>query len=179
MEKTKDIYVVLSQTGSIVAKMIHFFTRAEYCHASIGIDEHLDYMFSFGRVYPRNPFYGGFVKESPHFGAFARFSHARVVVLRFAVPEETYARIKEDLETMYRERDAFRYNYRGFFASVLHLQIKQHNKFYCSEFVDYICRKYHLYEKGTLPEIVHPIDFYKTFQNRIIYKGLLTDFCPA
>ena len=46
------VYVVVSQTGTILSLMLKFFTKAKYNHASISLDNKLDEMYSFGRKYP-------------------------------------------------------------------------------------------------------------------------------
>lgn len=51
-------------------------THAEYCHASISLDERLEEMYSFGRVNPYNPFWGGYVRESPDYGMISNFKKA-------------------------------------------------------------------------------------------------------
>lgn len=44
---SKTIYIVLSQTGTVLSRVLRLFTRAEYNHVSIALDENLDYMYSF------------------------------------------------------------------------------------------------------------------------------------
>lgn len=46
---TKNIYIVLTQTGTLLSRIIKFLTQGQYNHASIGFDEELNYMYSFGR----------------------------------------------------------------------------------------------------------------------------------
>ena len=55
-------------------------------------------MYSFGRRHPYNPFWGGFVIESPRTGTFKRFSETKVLVLSVSVTEEQHAELKEMLD---------------------------------------------------------------------------------
>ena len=57
-------------------------------------------MYSFGRRHPYNPFWGGFVIESPLTGTFKRFSETKVLVLSVSVTEEQHAELKEMLDVM-------------------------------------------------------------------------------
>ena len=66
------VYIVISQTGTILSRIIKFLTRKEYNHASISLKDDLSVMYSFGRKNPYNPFLGRFVEESPDFGTFKR-----------------------------------------------------------------------------------------------------------
>ena len=67
------IYIVASQTGTVPSRLIKRVTRARFNHVSISLDEQLDTMYSFARRHPYNPVWGGYVKESPLTGTFARF----------------------------------------------------------------------------------------------------------
>ena len=63
MKFLRKIYIVLSFTGTILSRIVRFYTRKEYSHVSIALDENLDEMYSFGRLNPYNAFIGGFVHE--------------------------------------------------------------------------------------------------------------------
>ena len=72
-EKNKTIYIVISQTGSIVSKILKVLTGAAYNHASIALDASLKPMYSFARKYTYSPFWGAYIKETPEKGALRRF----------------------------------------------------------------------------------------------------------
>jgi len=59
----KKIYIVISQTGTILSKIIKLVTKKEYNHASLSMEGSLEKMYSFGRKDPYNPFIGVFVIE--------------------------------------------------------------------------------------------------------------------
>ena len=93
MEAKKKIYIVISQTGSIVSKFIRIVTRDRYNHVSVTLDKELNTMYSFGRIYTYNPFIGGFVKESVNNGAFKRFIRNTVaVILELEIPQQVSCR---------------------------------------------------------------------------------------
>ena len=60
-----------------------------------------------------NPFWGGFVIESPRTGTFKRFSETKVLVLSVSVTEEQHAELKEMLDVMWKRRRKYGYNYIG------------------------------------------------------------------
>ena len=70
----KQIFIVITQTGTMLSRILKRITGAEYNHASLSLSQDLTRMYSFGRRHPYNPFWGGFVIESPHAGTFRRFS---------------------------------------------------------------------------------------------------------
>ena len=59
----KKIYIILTNSGTILSRVIKLYTRKEYTHVSISLDKRLRKMYSFGRLNPYNPFYGGFIHE--------------------------------------------------------------------------------------------------------------------
>ncbi len=172
----KDIYIVLSQTGTILSRIVNFFTHAEYCHSSISLDSRLCEMYSFGRMNPYNPVWGGLVRESPDYGTFKRFYKSTALLLRFSVEDEKYDEIKRALEDMYARRGEYGYNYLGLFLAAVNKKHVSKNRFYCSEFVHYIMSEHGVYDKALIPEIVHPIDFYKAFKDKEVYRGKISDF---
>ena len=44
---TKQIYIVISQTGTILSRILKLVTKAEYNHASISLVPDLNTMYSF------------------------------------------------------------------------------------------------------------------------------------
>ena len=89
--QNRQLYIVISQTGTLLSRILKQITGAEYNHASISLSRDLERMYSFGRRHPYNPFWGGFVIESPRTGTFKRFSETRVLVLSVSVTEEQHA----------------------------------------------------------------------------------------
>ena len=90
----RSIYLVMSQTGSILSKTIKKVTGDEYNHISISLDDKLNCMYSFGRKYTYNPFIGVFVVESINKGAFLRFNKTKCKVIEVVLTEEQYDRFK-------------------------------------------------------------------------------------
>ena len=84
---SRYLYIVASETGSIVSRAIRQFTGAKYNHVSIALNGTLHTMYSFGRRLPWCPFWGGFVREEPGYGTLARFPDTRVRVVRLPVSE--------------------------------------------------------------------------------------------
>lgn len=174
----KHIYVVVSQTGSIVSRIIRRVTGDQYTHASIALDENLDAMYSFGRVYPSNPIIGGFVKESPKYGTMKKFRTADIVVIQLQVTDEQFIEIKNYIHSMYVRRKKYHYNYIGLFLAKFGLIFRRDNYFYCSEFVKEILERFHLVEKNTFPDAVRPVELLEV-KGEIVYQGRLCEYAEA
>ncbi len=175
----KKVYIVLSQTGTALSKILKLITGADYNHASISLDGTLHELYSFGRVYPRNPVIGGFVKESKNSGTFKRFHKTKILVLQTEVPDDIYRKMQDYLSSMYRRKKEFGYNYRGLFLAAVHIHASHKNHFYCSEFVRHILIKYGINDFMRSDTIVKPMDFLRLQKWNVIYQGEMQAYSPA
>lgn len=87
-------------------------------------------MYSFGRRHPYNPFWGGFVIESPHKGTFKRFSDTKVIVIAVEISEKQYIEISNSLMQMYLQKENYHYNYLGLFLAAFRIKRKKENCYY-------------------------------------------------
>ncbi len=172
-KQIKQIYIILSQTGTLLSTVLKFITHKKYNHVSISLDPDLHTMYSFGRVNPANPFIGGFVIESLNGGTFARFPGTEATVLSINVTPYQYEKIKRKLETMYCRAPIYHYNYLGLFLAAFKIKYKKKNCFYCSEFVKDILVNYKVARENTLGKITHPMYFLNLDNTKHIYAGKL------
>ena len=113
MSNKKKIYIVLTYTGTILSKIIKGYTRAEYCHVSLALDESLEHMYSFGRLNPYNPFIGGFVREGIAHGTFKRFKNTEALIYSLEVDARQYRKIKRLIKRIARNKSIYRFNVIG------------------------------------------------------------------
>ncbi len=174
----EKIYIVLSQTGTALSRILKLITHAPYNHSSIALDEDLHAMYSFGRANPYNPFIGAFVEESPTAGTFKRFKNTRVMVLEFEVSPEKRDELSHVLGEMLRERARYHYNYLGLFLAAVRVHREKQNCYYCSEFVKAMAQKLGLDGVEKIPPIVKPVHFLN-LAHKTIYVGKLKDYIPT
>lgn len=174
--QTRDVYIVLSQTGTILSRILKLVTHAKYNHSSISLQSDLGEMFSFGRIHPYNPFSAGFVRESTQWGTFKRFSKAKAMVMKVSVSEENYHAMEQRLSEMYENRKQYHYNYGGLLAAAFHKCLRKENCYYCSEFVRDLIVEFGIVAKNVFHDIVKPIDFLQEFSDNVIYSGELRAF---
>lgn len=174
----KQIYVVVSQTGTILSRLLKCITQAEYNHASVSLTPDLQYMYSFGRRRPYNPFWGGFVEESPYFGTFKRFPDSKIVVMAVTVNRVEYERLQSILNDMMAQQNRYHYNYMGLWLAAFRICRRKQNCFYCSEFVKEMLQQCRVKGSEELRPIVQPIHFLDLPYPRI-YQGTLADYVAA
>lgn len=172
----KYIYVILSQTPSIVAKIIRRVTHDEYCHSAIALDEDLREHYSFGRIYPWCALIGGFVRETVGKGTLWKFRKSEIAVLKVPIEDEQYGKLQAHLEEMYENRKKYRYNYKGLFLARRNIKFTRPYHYYCSEFVTEMLEKFGVIKKDELGEIVRPVGLLNIPSAEIIYKGKLCDY---
>lgn len=172
----QHIYIVISQTGTLLSRIIKLFTKAEYNHASISLVPDLDVMYSFGRKHPYNPFWGGFVKESPHWGTFKRFSQTRILVLDVAVTPEQYRQIQTRINTISTNRRYYHYNYWGLYLAAFRIPYRHKRSYYCSEFVNHLLARSEVEGAKNTRSIVQPMHFLSLPEAKTLYRGRLIDY---
>lgn len=169
----KKIYIVLSFSGSLPSRLIRLWTKDEYCHVSLALDEELNDLYSFGRKGSYNIFNGGFVKEGLDRGVFKRFKKTKTAIYSLEVSRLQYRRVVKEIEKFKQDKDKYRYDMIGVLSVALKKPFRRENYFYCSDFVKYIIEKARI--DLDLPEVVKPMDF-KQEKLDLVYKGLLRDY---
>ncbi len=174
--ETKKIYIVLSQTGTFLSRILRLYTGDMYNHASIALDKELRQMYSFGRINPYNPVIGGFVKESPSSGTFKRFYNTDVAIIELEINSDKYDAMKIGLEEMYGRKDDYHYNYKGLFLAAFGKPRHKAECYYCSEFVHEFCRNYEINLGISRNQVVKPMDFFDIPNGKVIYEGKLRSY---
>ena len=169
----KKIYIILTYTGTILSKIVKVYTKKEYSHVSISLDQDLTKMYSFGRLNPYNPFIGGFVHEGIDRGTFKRFKKTKTKIYSLEISEEKYERLEEIINNIQQRKNLYKFNLIGLMAIALNVKIKRERCFYCAEFVKYVLEQSQVLE---LPELVKPEDFEKITGTSEIYRGVLREY---
>ena len=65
----RQIFILVSQTGTGMAKLIRCVSRYPYNHVSLTLDPSLTKWYSFARYVRDVPLHGGLVSESPGNGS--------------------------------------------------------------------------------------------------------------
>lgn len=173
-QKMKQIYIVLTHTGTILSRMIRSYTKDEFSHCSISLDWELKEMYSFGRLNPYNPFWGGFVQEGIDWGTFKRFQGTWANIYSLEVEDEQYERIRGMIHYIKITKSLHNFNVLGLFAVGFHKRIHSEHAFYCAEFVKYVLEQSGI--ETNLPELIRPESFKELLNTKLIYHGKLKDF---
>ena len=127
---TQVIYIVISQTGTIVSQILQIITKDKYNHVSISLNRELTQMYSFGRLHAYFPLPGGFINESIHEKLFACHPNTELLVIEVPVSKKQKERITALLTNMENNRQMYSYNLIGLLLAGVKYAIKSHNKYY-------------------------------------------------
>lgn len=169
----KEIYILLSNTGTLFSRTIKLYTKAPYNHTSIGFDMELKELYSFGRKKPNNPLFAGFVRENMRHDF---FRNATCCIYKLTISDNEYLSIRHLLEEFKIEKEKYRYNLIGLLGVMLNYPIKRDYHYFCSQFVATL-----LQESGTCYfdkdlGLVKPSDFHYLKNATLIYEGTFYDY---
>jgi hypothetical protein len=173
---TVNTYIMLSNTGSVLNRLIKLYTKTPYNHVSLALDEELNEMYSFGRKFPRNPLIGGFVREYTDSGTYAYLKDTTCMICKLQITEEQFNNIKQNINKFKKRKRRYYYNIFGIFTVMLNIPVKIPYGYVCTHFVAHVYEKsgVKLFDKRST--LVSTVDFYNLDNVEIIYEGKLSDF---
>lgn len=171
------IYLVLSSSSSLPAKVIKRVCKNQLNHSSISIDDSLDAMYSFGRVNPYNLFSAKFVKESKNKGFYKRFKDTYIKVYRLPVTDEVFENTKNYLADWYENRDEYSYSYLGLLLASVNYPLEREHRYYCSEFVAKVFEDCSIRDLNNRDiHTYRPYYFEELDDIELIYEGLFAEY---
>ncbi len=172
----KSIYLVFSNTGTVLSKCINFYTKDKYVHVSLSLDDSFEKMYSFGRIFPSNPFIGGLVEENLKDGVYKRFQNSQCVIYKIEVSNPQYSLLKMELKEFLKDQKKYKYSLLGLIGVMLNKPIKRNNRYFCSEFVSHLLIKSNIYNSEKTPSLIKPSDLLSINDKEFIYEGLTYDY---
>ncbi|GAB3792828.1 hypothetical protein [Virgibacillus kimchii] len=172
----KDIYFLFTDTGSLLAKAINRITGHPYNHVSIGFDEALQEVYSFGRKNEKNPFIGGFVKENINCD-FLRNAVCEIYSCKVTSAEcEIISRNIKEIE---EKSNYYKYNFIGLFGILLQIEINRKCALFCSQFVATVTKDTNVFNFSKPDCFVTPADIRAHKTLKLLYKGKLAGYSKA
>ena len=169
----RHIFIVFTDTGTYFTRLIKFFTKRPYNHASLSLDAGLYHVYSFGRKNIRNPFKGGFVREEM---GNEFFHSARATIYCCSVTEEQYQKTRQLITRFEEQRDQYKYNLLGLFAIALNKNWYRKNAFCCSQFVAYVLKEAGISSFEKSISLVTPQDLSELSSLHAVFEGVLADY---
>ena len=172
----KKIFIILTHTGTALSTIIKCYTKDEFSHVSIALDDELKEMYSFGRLNPYNPFWGSFVHEAIDKGTFKRFKNTTTEIYSLVVTDEQFEKSQKIIRYFEKHKEKYKFNIIVLAGVSIHKKIGGKNTFYCAEFVKHILKSSGINQAFELPEIIKPQDFKSMQGLKLEYRGLLRKY---
>lgn len=171
----KEIYIVLTQTGTMLANTIKFLKHTEYNHASISLDKELNSLYSFGRINPYMAFPASFVKEGIDIGTFKRFKNTKCKILKLNVEDEQYDLMTDKINYFADNKKKYKFNVPGLFYAAINVKKERPNSYYCSEFVKHTLDSGNV-DTSMIPDVILPEHLLMIDGLEVVYEGLLREY---
>lgn len=175
-KEQKYVYLVLSSSSSVPARLIKFFSRNKLNHSSITLDITLHKMYSFGRLKMYNAFYAGLVKENKDEGFYKKFKDTYINLYRLPVSREVFEKTDEYLLNAYENRKSFKYNFLGVMLVPFQRPVARKNQYFCSEFVATVVNECGIRPIKRNVHTYRPHYFEELTDMELIYDGMLADY---
>lgn len=167
----KKIYIILMHTRTVPSKLIKFFTKYEYSHVGIALDEKCDNIYSFGRKDVNSILNAGFTVENKDGEFFKKFNKTVCRIYEAEINDEQYHKVQEIINYMGQHSADYKYDFFGIIPRFFGIPVTQENKYVCSYFVADILKKSKIYNFKKDVCLIKPQDFEKLNILNEIYTG--------
>ncbi len=172
---TRSVYVVLTRTGTKVARVIRILTRKPYSHASISMDISLQELFSFCRNNPRFPLPATFNEEYVGQGVFGLYDNIPCEIYEVPMTETQYREFCKQLLHFQNFRKLYSYSLFGLVSVPLQIKRELRYKFVCSQFVAYMLQECDV-KLNKPASLYSPEDLRHLPTAKLIYRGELNKY---
>lgn len=169
----KVIYLLFTDTGTLLARAIRYFTKQPLNHVSISFDRELRDVYSFGRKSEKNPFSGGFVKENVRSDF---LKSAQCEIYQLTISDQEFDSIVQKIHEIEASKDQYKYNFLGLFGVLLQIEWKRRNAFFCSQFIASLLNEIKDIQFGKSLCFVKPEDIQGLDELTLIYRGTLENY---
>jgi hypothetical protein len=174
-ESMKEVYIMLTQVGTLVSKSIKLYTKAKYNHASIGVDPALRVFYSFARRVRYFPLIGGFITEVVNEGMFKYYPQTECAIYAIKVSDAVYDKACEILEMYKRNSRKYHYNLLALLGILINKPFIYENKCTCAEFVARVLQQSGIHSFNKPLCFVRPDEIQAIPGISLIYEGKMTD----
>lgn len=172
----KNIYLLLMHTHTIPSKIVKVFTRYEYSHVGISLDENCDTIYSFGRRKLNSILGGGFSIENRDGAFFEKFNKTTCRIYEKEVSDKQYKDLKNIIDDMKENIDDYSYDFIGIIPRLFGIPVVFKNKYVCSYFIAELLEKVGIYKFDKNVSLTKPRDFEKLDGFKEIYKGSYNEY---
>ena len=171
----KQVYVLLTRTGTFPARIIHAFKGGTFTHTSLSLTPGTDRLYSYARRKIKNPLCAGLITENIHTEVFAQYPDCHCALYRIDVSDAAYERMQKKIDYFFDNYARAKYNFLGMIPMALGIKIKRKLRLTCSQFVAIVMDSSEEIELPKDPYLMLPDDFMSIGGVTLVYDGVLKD----
>lgn len=173
-----EVFIVFSKTGTWLSRVLSKAGSFKYMHSSISFVEDLSTMYSFGRLKPRNPLIGGFVKESINAGVYQFSKKNEIKVYKMIVSKDQADQLIEEITRFENKAKMYHYNFLGLVFIPFKIKYVRKHYYFCSQFISELFMKIAILDQSITPEWTSPKDLIEYLDLELVFEGYIVDY-PA
>lgn len=170
-----NIYILLSRSNTVVSRAIYTLGKTDYTHASLAVDDNMEYLYSFCRRYPRLPVPAGFNREDLYNGFYALHPTIPCRLYRLTISKEKYTQLTQVLRELEKHQKQLKYDLLGLMVAKFNIKHTRHNYRYCSWFIAELLGELNVLSFQKDYSLISPIDFMDIPCLELIYEGEVGD----
>jgi inositol transport system substrate-binding protein len=168
----KNIYILLTNTGTIASRTIRMFSDLKYTHSAVSLDIMSKEFYSFSRKFTYLVLPGGMITENLDNGNFKRFKTCGCCLYKLSVTDNQYKKLNKLLHKMIQNKK-YRYNVLGLLLCKFNVEYERKRHRFCSEFVAEVLGKSGIVALEKSRSLYRPSDLAKINGMEKIYEGTL------
>ena len=121
----KTVYILLTRTGTLPARIIHIFKGGTFTHTSLSLLPSTDCLYSYARRKIKNPLCAGLIKENIHTEVFAQYPNCHCAMYALTVSDEAYDNMEKEITFFFDNYKKAKYNFFGMIPLALGIKIRR------------------------------------------------------
>lgn len=175
MDKTYNLYLMVSKTSTKFGYLIRKVGELRYNHSAISLDENLHELYSFARTQHNSMFLTGIVLETVSRYTLKKETYVDVAIIKLPVTKEQYELAKKIIYDLYG-RDDYLYNLFSVLTYPITKGFATYQSYTCVEFVVHVLSQIG-FEFNAPGYYYKPDDLLEIFQDYLYFEGNLLDYC--
>lgn len=186
----KPVYIILTYAATTFGKVITAWQHTKFSHAGLSFKSNMEKVYTFnmrtevdesGKKVVKQ---GAYIENLDDYYNPSDNNDADICVMAMFVPKDTYTKMQENVENIFKSVDKTRYNIGNVINVVINRAVdtKDPMRMICSQFVDYILKSVDIDISYKSSNITTPKDFYEAAKSNnkifLLFDGKKSKYNP-